>query len=102
AGAVETRHDRADGHVEDGGDLAVAEFADLPQPDRLPERARERAQQVEDLVVLQTEHDVVLDGGRSGGVEDIHEHGLVTRLADPVDATVADDPEGPAVEAFRV
>ena len=41
AAARDARHHRPDRHVDDPRDLGVAEFLDVAQPDRLPERLRQ-------------------------------------------------------------
>ena len=42
--ARDPRHHRADRNVEHRGNLRVGEFLDVPQPDRLPERLRQRVE----------------------------------------------------------
>src|SRR5438309_5265360 len=104
AGGVEAGHHRADADRLDLGDLGVAEAADLPEPQRLPERHGQLAEQAQDALGLDAGHDDVfhLGGGRRVDLPQ-RLRGAGPALAPaPVEGAVAHDPEGPGVEAIGV
>src|SRR5581483_1072773 len=104
AGGVEAGHDRPDADRLHVGDLGVAQAADLPEPQGLPQRHRQLAQQAERALGLDAGHDDVLHLGGGGRVDlpqRLRRAGAALAPA-AVEGAVADDPEGPGVEPLGV
>src|SRR5438445_11403670 len=103
-GGVTTGRDRHHADLLDLRYLGVAEAADLAQPQRLPQRHGQLAEEAQGALRLDAGHDDVLhlEGGRRVDLaQRLGGPGAALAPA-PVEGAVADDPEGPGVETIGV